>query len=51
LRFCASCGRFFWPGSHRKRMTAQLEEWDFWDDITCLSIIFSFSWERISSSW
>jgi uncharacterized protein with PIN domain len=29
LRFCTSCGRFFWPGSHRKRMTAQLEEWGF----------------------
>jgi len=29
LSFCASCGRFFWPGSHRKRMTAQLEEWGF----------------------
>jgi uncharacterized protein with PIN domain len=29
LRFCASCGRFYWPGSHRKSMTAKLEEWGF----------------------
>ena len=27
IRFCPSCGRYFWPGSHRGRMTKQLEEW------------------------
>ena len=27
IRFCPSCGRFFWPGSHRDRMVGQLEEW------------------------
>ena len=29
LRFCRSCERFFWPGSHRRRMITQLEEWGF----------------------
>ena len=30
LRFCPSCGRYYWPGSHRKRMMMmQLEAWDF----------------------
>jgi len=29
IRFCPSCGRFFWPGSHRERMIKQLEEWGF----------------------
>jgi len=27
IRFCPSCGRHFWPGSHRTRMEAQLKEW------------------------
>jgi uncharacterized protein len=26
---CPSCGRYYWPGSHRKRMLRQLEEWGF----------------------
>ena len=29
LRICPSCGRCFWPGSHRKRMLNQLEDWGF----------------------
>jgi uncharacterized protein len=29
IRFCPSCGRFFWPGSHRERMLRQLETWGF----------------------
>ncbi|UCF56011.1 MAG: hypothetical protein JSW15_07835 [Deltaproteobacteria bacterium] len=29
IRFCPSCGRYFWPGSHRERMIRQLEEWGF----------------------
>ena len=29
IRFCPSCGRHFWPGSHRERMKRQLEEWGF----------------------
>ncbi|MBW2610460.1 MAG: hypothetical protein JRC68_08980 [Deltaproteobacteria bacterium] len=29
IRFCPSCGRYFWPGSHRNRMIRQLEEWGF----------------------
>ena len=29
IRFCPSCGRHFWPGSHRTRMEAQLKEWGF----------------------
>lgn len=29
IRFCPSCGRHFWPGSHRERMTRQLENWGF----------------------
>ncbi|MBW1768681.1 MAG: hypothetical protein JRJ65_16750 [Deltaproteobacteria bacterium] len=27
IRFCPSCSRYFWPGSHRERMIRQLEEW------------------------
>jgi uncharacterized protein with PIN domain len=29
IHSCPVCGRFFWPGSHRTRMTLQLEEWGF----------------------
>ncbi len=29
IRFCPSCGRYFWPGSHRIRMERQLEQWGF----------------------
>ena len=27
IRVCPSCGRYFWPGSHRERMVRHLEEW------------------------
>ena len=27
IRFCPSCHRYFWPGSHRERMVGQLEKW------------------------
>jgi uncharacterized protein len=27
LRFCPSCGRYFWPGTHKTRMMSQLSEW------------------------
>ena len=29
IQFCPSCGRFFWPGSHRQRMVSQLQRWGF----------------------
>ncbi len=29
IRFCPSCGRYFWPGTHRERMLAQLRDWGF----------------------
>ncbi len=29
IRFCPTCGRYFWPGTHRERMIKQLEEWGF----------------------
>ena len=29
VRFCASCKRFYWPGTHRERMLARLENWGF----------------------
>lgn len=29
IRFCPSCVRYYWQGSHRKRMARQLEEWGF----------------------
>jgi uncharacterized protein with PIN domain len=27
IKFCPSCHRYFWPGSHRDRMVGQLEQW------------------------
>jgi len=27
IRSCPSCGRCYWPGSHRKQMLRQLEKW------------------------
>ena len=27
LKVCRSCGRYFWPGSHRQRMVKQLDLW------------------------
>jgi uncharacterized protein with PIN domain len=32
VRFCPSCGRYFWPGTHRERMVRQLEAWGFGRD-------------------
>jgi uncharacterized protein len=29
VKSCPSCGRFFWPGSHRERMLNQLRRWGF----------------------
>ncbi|MCP4574717.1 MAG: hypothetical protein GY846_00305 [Deltaproteobacteria bacterium] len=29
IRFCPTCGRYFWPGSHRARMEKQLNSWGF----------------------
>jgi len=29
IRFCPSCERFYWPGSHRERMLARLKNWGF----------------------
>jgi uncharacterized protein with PIN domain len=29
VRFCPSCGRYFWQGSHRDKMIRQLAEWGF----------------------
>ncbi len=29
IRFCPSCSRHFWPGSHREKMKRQLEKWGF----------------------
>ncbi len=29
IRFCPACGRFYWPGTHRKRMQEQLLQWGF----------------------
>lgn len=29
IHSCPSCGRHFWPGSHRRRMIRQLDEWGF----------------------
>jgi len=27
IHFCPTCGRYFWPGSHRTRMEDQLKKW------------------------
>ena len=29
IKSCRSCGRYFWPGTHRMRMSMQLETWGF----------------------
>jgi uncharacterized protein with PIN domain len=29
VRFCPSCRRFYWPGTHRERMVARLKNWGF----------------------
>ena len=29
IRFCPSCGRFYWPGTHKNRMEKQLRQWGF----------------------
>lgn len=29
IRTCPSCGRSYWPGTHKKRMLVQLEKWGF----------------------
>ncbi|MFC1891510.1 Mut7-C RNAse domain-containing protein [Thermodesulfobacteriota bacterium] len=29
FRFCGSCKRYFWPGSHRDRILNQLKIWGF----------------------
>ncbi len=29
IHSCPVCGRLYWPGSHRTRMTLQLKEWGF----------------------
>jgi uncharacterized protein with PIN domain len=29
IRYCPSCGRYYWPGSHRTRMLRQLEKWGY----------------------
>jgi len=29
IRLCPSCGRYYWPGSHRTKMMDQLREWGF----------------------
>jgi uncharacterized protein with PIN domain len=33
IRLCPSCGRYYWPGSHRTRMIRQLEVWGFGRDL------------------
>ena len=29
IKFCPSCNRFYWPGTHKKRMILQLKKWGF----------------------
>ena len=29
IRYCPTCRRYYWPGSHRSRMEKQLKEWGF----------------------
>ncbi len=29
IRYCPSCKRYYWQGSHREKMTWQLREWGF----------------------
>lgn len=31
IHFCPSCGRYFWPGSHKTRMMNQISEWNLND--------------------
>lgn len=27
IRSCSSCGRYYWPGSHREKMISMMKEW------------------------
>lgn len=29
IKFCPHCNRFYWPGTHKKRMILQLKKWGF----------------------
>jgi uncharacterized protein with PIN domain len=29
IRYCPSCNRYFWPGSHREKMISLMAEWGF----------------------
>jgi len=31
VSFCPDCHRYFWPGSHRKKMLDQITQWKLWD--------------------
>ncbi|MBN1626305.1 MAG: Mut7-C RNAse domain-containing protein [Deltaproteobacteria bacterium] len=31
IYLCPSCGRYFWPGSHKTRMMKQLSEWNLFN--------------------
>ncbi len=33
IRYCPSCDRYFWPGSHRKKMLEQITQWGLKDTI------------------
>ena len=33
IRRCPSCKRYFWPGTHRKKMVRQLTEWGLGDSV------------------
>lgn len=39
-KFCRICGRYYWPGSHKKRILLQLEKW---------GIITSILWPDLHS--
>ncbi len=29
IKFCPTCNRFYWPGTHKERMVKKLKEWGF----------------------
>ncbi len=41
IKFCPCCNRFYWPGTHREKMIAQLKKWGFYNYLAIIALIIS----------